>query len=368
MDGGGSCGTTWRLCSSGIDRERLTPITTLRRNNLPLRCSNCNLILLQVYGQNDSLKWAGVNKRAPNSALRNYHSFGRRGAAMRRAVRGPRGGAPRGCVRLRAVMLIVVLLACAVPRTLAMRGFVAGAFRTAERTLREKGLLPGPDDDGSQTRRESPSDEDASAAEGDAAADAAGASEVIVEADEPGDDAEVDPMHDTTLPPAERLFRVATRTTEERPHSQRAARRAAALLREALELDPNHAPALTALGRAHQAGEGVDADDATALDLFRRAANLGDAGKFIFIFVSAISMTSCFVHRRARRTRLRALHRMGRRERRHEPSDTSPVLRGHGRRPEGADGDGIQALTRRRDTSILRGGTSILILVTLTGN
>ena len=201
---------------------------------------------------------------------------------MRCAVRGPRGGAPRGCARLRAVMLIVVLFACAVPRTLAMRGFVAGAFRTAERTLREKGLLPGPDDDGSQTRRESPSDEDASAAEGDAA-DAAGASEVIVEADEPGDDAEVDPMHDTTLPPAERLFRVATRTTEERPHSQRAARRAAALLREALELDPNHAPALTALGRAHQAGEGVDADDATALDLFRRAANLGDAGKF-FLF------------------------------------------------------------------------------------
>jgi TPR repeat protein len=179
-------------------------------------------------------------------------------------------------------MLIVVLLACTIPRTLAMRGFVAGAFRTAERTLREKGLLPGPDDDGSRTRRESPSDEDASAAEGDAAADAAGASEVIVEADEPGDDAEVDPMHDTTLPPAERLFRVATRTTEERPHSQRAARRAAALLREALELDPNHAPALTALGRAHQAGEGVDADDATALDLFRRAANLGDAGKFFF--------------------------------------------------------------------------------------
>jgi len=265
-------------------------------------------------------------------------------------------------------MLIVVLLACTIPRTLAMRGFVAGAFRTAERTLREKGLLPGPDDDGSQTRRESPSDEDASAAEGDAAADAAGASEVIVEADEPGDDAEVDPMHDTTLPPAERLFRVATRTTEERPHSQRAARRAAALLREALELDPNHAPALTALGRAHQAGEGVDADDATALDLFRRAANLGDAGKFIFIFVSAISMTSCFVHRRARRTRLRALHRMGRRERRHEPSDTSPVLRGHGRRPEGADGDGIQAPTRRRDTSILRGGTYILFLVTPIGN
>ena len=67
---------------------------------------------------------------------------------MRRAVRGPRGGAPRGCVRLRAVMLIVVLLACTIPRTLAMRGFVAGAFRTAERTLREKGLLPGPDDDG----------------------------------------------------------------------------------------------------------------------------------------------------------------------------------------------------------------------------
>jgi hypothetical protein len=264
-------------------------------------------------------------------------------------------------------MLIVVLLACAVPRTLAMRGFVAGAFRTAERTLREKGLLPGPDDDGSQTRRESPSDEDASAAEGDAADDATGASEVIVEADEPGDDAEVDPMHDTTLPPAERLFRVATSTTEDRPHSQRAARRAAALLREALELDPNHAPALTALGRAHQAGEGVDADDATALDLFRRAANLGDAGKFIFIFVWAISMTSCFVHRRARRTGLRALHRMGRRERRHEPSDTSPVLRGHGRRPEGADGDGIQAPTRRRDTSILRGGTSILIIVSLTG-
>ena len=286
---------------------------------------------------------------------------------MRRAVRGPRGGAPRGCVRLRAVMLIVVLLACTIPRTLAMRGFVAGAFRTAERTLREKGLLPGPDDDGSQTRRESPSDEDASASEGDDA-DAAGASEVIVEADEPGDDAEVDPMHDTTLPPAERLFRVATSTTEDRPHSQRAARRAAALLREALELDPNHAPALTALGRAHQAGEGVDADDATALDLFRRAANLGDAGKFILIIALAIRLTSCFVHRRARRTRLRALHRMGRRERRHEPSDTSPVLRGHGRRPEGADGDGIQAPTRRRDTSIVRGGTYILFLVTPIGN
>ncbi len=63
---------------------------------------------------------------------------------------------------------------------------------------------------------------------------------------------------------------------------------AAALLREALELDPNHAPALTALGRAHQAGEGVDADDATALDLFRRAANLGDAGKF-FYFIFFIS-------------------------------------------------------------------------------
>ena len=98
---------------------------------------------------------------------------------MRRAVRGPRGGAPRGCVRLRAVMLIVVLLACAVPRTLAMRGFVAGAFRTAERTLREKGLLPGPDDDGSQTRRESPSDEDASASEGDAAADATDRKSVV---------------------------------------------------------------------------------------------------------------------------------------------------------------------------------------------
>ena len=63
---------------------------------------------------------------------------------MTRAVRVRLGRAPRGCARLRAVLLVIVVLAGAVPRTLAMRGAFASAFRSAERTLQEKGLLPLP--------------------------------------------------------------------------------------------------------------------------------------------------------------------------------------------------------------------------------
>ena len=68
---------------------------------------------------------------------------------MTRAVRVPRGRAPRGCARLSTVLLVIVVLAGAVPRTLAMRGAFASAFRSAERTLQEKGLLPHPNDDAS---------------------------------------------------------------------------------------------------------------------------------------------------------------------------------------------------------------------------
>lgn len=180
---------------------------------------------------------------------------------MTRAVRVPRGRAPRGCARLRAMLLGIVVLAASVPRTLAMRGAFASPFRSAERTLQEKGLLPPPGDDASAP------------ASGVADSDA---STTILEADADGDDPGTD--DDPSLPPAERLFRAATRLLDDRPDSARAQRRAATFLREALELDPNHRAALTALGRAHQAGEGVDVDDALALDLFRRAAKLGDPG------------------------------------------------------------------------------------------
>ena len=185
---------------------------------------------------------------------------------MTRAVRVPRGRAPRGCARLSTVLLVIVVLAGAVPRTLAMRGAFASAFRSAERTLQEKGLLPHPDDDASAPASAGPDSDASTTSEG------GGVVEADVDADDPGTD------DVPSLPPAERLFRAATRLLDDRPDSARAQRRAATFLREALELDPNHRAALTALGRAHQAGEGVDVDDALALDLFRRAASLGDPG------------------------------------------------------------------------------------------
>ena len=92
---------------------------------------------------------------------------------MTRAVRVPRGRAPRGCARLSTVLLVIVVLAGAVPRTLAMRGAFASAFRSAERTLQEKGLLPPPGDDASAP------------ASGVADSDA---STTILEADADGDD------------------------------------------------------------------------------------------------------------------------------------------------------------------------------------
>lgn len=184
---------------------------------------------------------------------------------MTRAVRVRLGRAPRGCARLRAVLLVIVVLAGAVPRTLAMRGAFASAFRSAERTLQEKGLLPPGDDASAPASRGADSDASTTSEGG-------GVVEADADADDPGTD------DDPSLPPAERLFRAATRLLDDRPDSARAQRRAATFLREALELDPNHRAALTALGRAHQAGEGVDVDDALALDLFRRAASLGDPG------------------------------------------------------------------------------------------
>ena len=47
---------------------------------------------------------------------------------------------------------------------------------------------------------------------------------------------------------------------------------------EALALDPNHREAMTLLGRAYQMGEGVEPDEALAMEHFRRAADLGDPG------------------------------------------------------------------------------------------
>ena len=49
-------------------------------------------------------------------------------------------------------------------------------------------------------------------------------------------------------------------------------------LREVLKLEPDHRQAMTLLGRAFQSGEGVAQDDAAALTLFKRAAELGDPG------------------------------------------------------------------------------------------
>ena len=72
----------------------------------------------------------------------------------------------------------------------------------------------------------------------------AGRVEADVDADDPGTD------DVPSLPPAERLFRAATRLLDDRPDSARAQRRAATFLREALELDPNHRAALTARPRA----------------------------------------------------------------------------------------------------------------------
>ena len=184
---------------------------------------------------------------------------------MTRAVRVPRGRAPRGCARLSTVLLVIVVLAGAVPRTLAMRGAFASAFRPAERTLQEKGLLPHPDDDASAPASAGPIPTTDDVRGRRRRRGGRGCRR-------PRDGRRsLPPARRAPLPrrdaPPRRSPGLGSRAEARRDLPPRGAR-----------ADPNHRAALTALGRAHQAGEGVDVDDALALDLFRRAASLGDPG------------------------------------------------------------------------------------------
>ena len=184
---------------------------------------------------------------------------------MTRAVRVPRGRAPRGCARLSTVLLVIVVLAGAVPRTLAMRGAFASAFRSAERTLQEKGLLPHPDATRQRPRRRGriPTPDDVRGR---------GRRRGGRGCRRPRDGRR------SSLPPAERLFRAATRLLDDRPDSARAQRRAATSPRGA-RAGPEPSRRAHGARPRDQAGEGVDVDDALALTSSRRAASLGDPAR-----------------------------------------------------------------------------------------
>ena len=160
---------------------------------------------------------------------------------------GVRGGARSGAMsragsRARcASTLVMVFVAVAVaPRACA----AANAWKAAENKLRQEGLLV--DDAGLPDDGES------------AAAVEAGPAERVS--------------------PAEEKFRAARDILSEFTTRHRRNARAVGWLREALALDPNHREAMTLLGRAYQMGEGVEPDEALAMEHFRRAADLGDPG------------------------------------------------------------------------------------------
>ena len=137
-----------------------------------------------------------------------------------------------------ASTLVMVFVAVAVaPRACA----AANAWKAAENKLRQEGLLV--DDAGLPDDGES------------AAAVEAGPAERVS--------------------PAEEKFRAARDILSEFTTRHRRNARAVGWLREALALDPNHREAMTLLGRAYQMGEGVEPDEALAMEHFRRAADLG---------------------------------------------------------------------------------------------
>ena len=148
-----------------------------------------------------------------------------------------RAGSRARCVSTLVMVFVAVAVA---PRACA----AANAWKAAENKLRQEGLLV--DDAGLPDDGES------------AAAVEAGPAERVS--------------------PAEEKFRAARDILSEFTTRHRRNARAVGWLREALALDPNHREAMTLLGRAYQMGEGVEPDEALAMEHFRRAADLGDPG------------------------------------------------------------------------------------------
>lgn len=86
-------------------------------------------------------------------------------------------------------------------------------------------------------------------------------------------------VDDPPVSSAEGKFRAAREILE--GHEYTGSRRkthAVRTLKEVLAAEPEHREAMTLLGRAFQTGDGADQDDARSLELFKRAAALGDPG------------------------------------------------------------------------------------------
>lgn len=183
-----------------------------------------------------------------------------------------------------ASTLVMVFVAVAVaPRACA----AANAWKAAENKLRQEGLLV--DDAGLPDDGES------------AAAVEAGPAERVS--------------------PAEEKFRAARDILSEFTTRHRRNARAVGWLREALALDPNHREAMTLLGRAYQMGEGVEPDEALAMEHFRRAADLGDPGAH---FELGFAYSVGWVRPRATRRKSRLPGRMSARKTRVSPRVASP--------------------------------------------
>ena len=78
--------------------------------------------------------------------------------------------------------------------------------------------------------------------------------------------------------PAEGMYQEAKKLLSDFDARSRRKSKAFGLLQQAIELDGKHRGALLLMGRAYQTGEGVDVDEARAVDYFDKAAALGDPG------------------------------------------------------------------------------------------
>ena len=141
-----------------------------------------------------------------------------------------------------ALLLALALLADVAPAPC----YAASAWKNAEDKLREQGLLHG-----------DPS---------------------VISDDGPSDAYHSDGDDENDTSPAEGAYREAKKLLSDANIRPRQKTKAFGLLQRAVAADSTHRHALTLLGRAYQMGEGVDADEALAVEYFERAAALGDPG------------------------------------------------------------------------------------------
>jgi len=156
--------------------------------------------------------------------------------------------------------LALALVAAAPPRT--ATASLGLPWKNAEAKLREQGLLHAEDEE------DAPRDGDASLGSPGAAGDPAVGSDG-------GDLTRASPA-EVPYREAKKILAAFADATDAR--GRRRAAKAFGRLTRALELDAEHRGALLLVGRAYQMGEGVELDEARAVEYFERAAALGDPG------------------------------------------------------------------------------------------